>query len=129
MKDLQKQTAKTPATVERTHAWPTFVPAVDIVEHKDAFELHADIPGADPGSINVNFEQGVLTIHAGRAVAAADADTIYAEFEPGEYERSFTVSDQIDAGKIAAHYRNGVLVLTLPKVEAAKPKKIAVTVN
>lgn len=129
MKDVQKQTATTPATVERTHAWPTFIPDVDIIEHKDAFELHADIPGAEPGSINVNFEQGVLTIHAGRGAAPTDADAIYSEFEYGEYERSFTVSDQIDAGKIAAQYRNGVLVLTLPKVEAAKPKKIEVKVN
>ncbi len=129
MKDVQKQTAATPGAVERTHAWPTFVPAVDIVEHKDAFELHADIPGAEPGSINVNFEQGVLTIHAGRAVDEQGGETVYAEFEPGEYERSFTVSDQIDAGKIAAQYRNGVLILTLPKVEAAKPKKIDVKVN
>lgn len=130
MKDVQKkQTAATPVTVERTHDWPTYLPDVDIIEHDDAFELHADIPGADPASINVNFEQGVLTIHAGRSAHASDADLVYAEFEPGDYERSFTVSDQIDAGKISAQYRNGVLILTLPKVEAAKPRKIEVKVS
>jgi HSP20 family molecular chaperone IbpA len=51
---------------------------------------------------------------------------VYREYEPGAYERSFTVSDQVDAGKIAAQYAQGVLTLTLPKAEAAKPRTIEV---
>ncbi|MCX7846899.1 MAG: Hsp20/alpha crystallin family protein [bacterium] len=130
MKDLAKKTAPaTPVTVERTHDWPVYLPDVDIIERNETFELYADVPGVDPNSITVNFEQGVLTIRAGRPSAAPNTDVIYSEFEPGEYERSFTVSDQIDAAKIAAQYRNGVLVLTLPKVEAAKPRKIEVKVS
>jgi HSP20 family protein len=128
-KDLEQQEAATPTRVERTHEWPTFSPAVDIVEQKDRFVLKADIPGADPQTVNVEFEQGVLTIHAGRQTPEHTGDMLWEEYREGDYERSFTVSDDINAEQIKADYADGVLTLTLPKVEAAKPKKITVNVT
>jgi HSP20 family protein len=128
-KDLEKQEAATPTKVERTHEWPTFTPPVDIVEQKDAFVLKADMPGADPQTINVEFEQGVLTIHAGRQTPERTGDVVWQEYREGDYERSFTVSNDINADGIKAEYVSGVLTLTLPKSEQAKPKKISVNVS
>ncbi|MBP7341027.1 MAG: Hsp20/alpha crystallin family protein [Smithellaceae bacterium] len=125
-KDLQK-TENVSAT-ERVRNVKTFVPRVDIYENKDALFLVADMPGVDEKTVDIELEKNILTITGrvenGRVAGGA---LMYSEYEIGDYERVFTLSDEIDRGKIVATVRNGVLRLELPKAEQVKPKKIAIT--
>jgi HSP20 family molecular chaperone IbpA len=84
------------------------------------------MPGVEAKDVKVDFDQSVLTIRASQSMAGPAGECVCREYEQGAYERSFTVSDQVDAGKIAAQYAQGVLTLTLPKAEAAKPRTIEV---
>jgi HSP20 family molecular chaperone IbpA len=85
------------------------------------------MPGVDENSVEVNVERKVLTI-TGRVAPrqVEDHRLTYYEYEAGDFERSFTLSNQVDEDKIDATVKNGVLRLVLPKSEAARPKKIAV---
>lgn len=125
-KELQKKEASTPAGVERTRQWPTYVPAVDIVETDKGFTLTIDLPGVDPKDVNICFEKGVLRLQAERSVEEGEGEQLYQEFESCGYERSFTISNDIDAEGIQAHFTNGVLRLEMPKAESALPRKIAI---
>jgi HSP20 family molecular chaperone IbpA len=124
-KDLQK-TENVSAT-ERIRNVKTFVPRVDIYENKDALFLIADMPGVDEKTVEIELEKNLLTIighvENGRI---KDAKMMYSEYEIGDYERVFTLSDEIDRDKIVATVKNGVLRLELPKAEKVKPKKIAI---
>lgn len=124
-KDLHK--TENVAAAERIRNVKTFVPRVDIYETKNSLVLVADMPGVDERTVDVELEKNVLTI-AGRVDAEKSAQgMLYSEYETGDYERAFTLSDEIDRDKIAATVKNGVLRLELPKAEKAKPKKIAIT--
>ena len=87
----------------------------------------ADVPGAAPEDIDVDFEDGTLTLHA-KVGPRQDRDTefLVREYDVGDYYRTFHVSETIDAGAISAECADGVLTLHLPKAEAAKPRKITV---
>lgn len=105
------------------------VPPVDIYEDKDGLVVTADLPGAHQESINVNVEQNILTIRAESIVKSSEGDTALQEFEVGTFYRQFKLGDTIDRDRIDANYRNGVLTLRLPFAEAARPKKISVSVT
>jgi len=124
-KDIQK-TENVSAT-ERIRNVKTFVPRVDIYENKDALFLLADMPGVDEKTVDIELEKNVLTI-TGRVESGQvkDATMMYSEYEIGDYERVFTLSDEIDRDKIIANVKNGVLRLELPKAEKVKPKKITI---
>ena len=124
---VRKPEDRTPKGIERTSTVPVFVPRCDIYERDDGLMLHADMPGVDEKSVDVELEAGVLTI-SGKVPAEdrPDHEIIYREFHPGDFRRSFTLTDEIDSGKIEASVKNGVLRVYLPKAEAAKPRKIAV---
>ena len=124
-KDLQK-TENTAAT-ERIRNVKTFVPRVDIYETKDALYLIADMPGVDEQTVDVELEKNILTI-TGRVENGRlkDYSLVFSEYEVGDYERTFTLSDEIDKDKIKATVRQGVLRLELPKAEKVKPKKIKI---
>lgn len=124
-KDLNKTESAT--ATERIRNVKTFVPRVDIYETKDAIFLIADMPGVDEKSVDVELEKNILTI-AGRVDIGEmkDRTMVYSEYEIGDYERTFTLSDEIDHDKICATVKNGVLRLELPKAEKIKPKKIAI---
>lgn len=98
----------------------TVTPPVDILERDGDLVLYADLPGVAPGDVDVRFENGELTLHGKRTPNRAGAD------EVTHYFRSFRVSEQIAADKIEAGLKHGRLTLRLPKVEAAKPRRIAV---
>jgi len=104
---------------------PTVVPAVDIVETEAGVLLVADLPGCDESSVEIAIEDRVLTVR-GRPQAAAPEglELAAAEHPPATFERTFTVSEIIDTEHIQATVRDGVLRLTLPKAEAARPRKI-----
>ncbi len=124
-KDLQK--TENTAAAERIRNVKTFIPRVDIYETKDAIFLIADMPGVDEKTVDIELEKNILTI-TGRVEdgRSRDYNLIFSEYEVGDYERSFALSDEIDRDKINATVKQGVLLLELPKAEKVKPTKIAI---
>lgn len=105
-----------------------WVPAVDIRENKDAFELQVDVPGVDPKDIDVHMENGILTIKGERESKKKEEREGYKRVERqyGSFYRRFSLPDTADADKIAAKCKNGVLDIIIPKKEAVQPRKISV---
>jgi HSP20 family molecular chaperone IbpA len=124
-KDLQK--TQNTAAMERIRNVKTFVPRVDIYETREALFLIADMAGVDDKTVDIELEKNVLTI-SGRVEDGKikDHTLVFSEYEVGDYERAFTLSDEIDRDKIQATVKQGVLRLELPKAERVKPKKIAI---
>lgn len=117
-----------PAEQERTKPGPVFIPAVDIYESEQALTLMADMPGVEPGSVDVDLKDGVLTLTAEACDPVSDKERVRAaEYHCGRYYRQFSLSEMIDQAKIEARMTDGVLELILPKVEKAQPRKIAVS--
>jgi HSP20 family protein len=115
---------------ELTRPGRTFVPDVDIYETPDSLWLRADMPGVDEQSIEISVNDGVLSVQG--QVAVKDYENlapIYTEYNVGNYARRFTLANTIDAERISARMKNGVLELELPKAEKAKPRRIAISVN
>ena len=130
-KDMQLQEVEKQAIVEsgaeRTRARKAFVPRADIYETDNELVVVADMPGVDENSVEVTLEKNVLTITANvDLVQPENFSLAYAEYEEGDYERSFTLSNEIDLNRIEATVKDGVLRLHLPKIGEAKTKKIAV---
>lgn len=105
-----------------------WIPAVDIKETKDAFILHADVPGVDPKDVDVHMENGILTIKGERESEKKDERDGYKRVERqyGAFYRRFSLPDTADAEKISAKSKNGVVEITIPKKEAVQPRKISV---
>lgn len=128
--EFSKKAADQPEGAERTRSGQFFRPNCDIVEREDELLVLADVPGARGDQIDVKFEDGALTIHAPvERRQAPDTEYLLCEYGVGDYWRTFQVSEVVDASKISAEYANGVLTLHLPKAEAVKPRKIAVTTS
>lgn len=111
---------------ERVTSGPTFQPLVDIVETADGLSLRIDVPGVSSQNLNIEFERGVLTIHGKVSPRQNNVHYLVREYEVGDFHRSFEVRDTVDASRITAELKNGVLTLHLPKAEAVKPRKIEV---
>lgn len=103
-------------------------PAVDIKEEEDRFVIYADLPGVDPDDIEITMEQGVLTLKGERSEETTKEREGYKRVERvnGSFYRRFSLPDIADAERIEAKGKNGVLEITLPKQEKAKPKRITV---
>ncbi|MEJ1088756.1 Hsp20/alpha crystallin family protein [Microbacterium sp. Mu-80] len=100
---------------------------VDLYRDGDRYVLHADIPGADPGSIDVDIDGTQLSIRAQRTGGQGDGlRWIARERGTGSYFRQFTLGDGVDRDGISASYDSGVLSVIIPVSERAKPRKIAV---
>ncbi|MHB8708909.1 MAG: Hsp20/alpha crystallin family protein [Desulfuromonadales bacterium] len=102
-------------------------PPVDIVETEDGLMLVADVPGLDEQHLEISVDQGVLTIE-GQAPFGS-GDLLWREYAMDGYWRQFQLPDTYDAAKAKAEVRYGVLTLHLPKAEAAKPRKIAISTH
>jgi HSP20 family protein len=100
---------------------------VDIVEDAHELRILADMPGTSAESVDIDFEEGALKIH-GRVPQRRGESVKYLleEFGIGDFYRVFQIGEVIDATRISADYAGGVLTVHLPKVEAAKPRKINV---
>jgi HSP20 family protein len=110
-----------------TPARPAAMP-MDAYRHGDSFYICLDLPGINPDSIDLTVEQNVLTVRAERAPVQADgAQMIVAERPSGTFTRQVFLGETLDADHIAADYAAGVLTLTIPVHEAAKPRSIQVT--
>ncbi|UAK36807.1 Hsp20/alpha crystallin family protein [Gordonia bronchialis] len=105
---------------------PRFMP-LDLYKVDDHYMLVADLPGADAGSIDVAVDNGVLTLSAQRSAPSDDGvQWLTSERFYGTYRRQLSLGDGIDASRITANYDNGVLTLTIPLAEKAKPRRITV---
>ena len=125
--EVQKEEVTTPEGTERTRECPCFAPRADIYEQGDHLVIVMDVPGADEHSIDITLEQDVLTVSAYvEPVVPEGYGLAYAEYEVGDYQRSFKISDSIDREKIEATIKEGVLRLYLPKSTAARTRKIDV---
>ena len=111
-----------------------WVPAIDVVEKKDAYLLCAELPGVDASAVDITFEQNVLTLRGTKASsveAANDGEIrVYAaERITGSFERSIRLPEFVDSEKIQAEFVNGLLKITVPKAQAAQLRKIEISKN
>ncbi len=105
---------------------PRFMP-MDLCKIDDHYLLTADLPGVDPGSVDVNVDNGTLTISAHRtARSERDVQWLANERFFGSYRRQLSLGEGIDTSAISATYENGVLTVTIPLAERAKPRRIDV---
>ena len=121
--------AATAAGTEPTRSGPVFVPATDIYETANGLVLFAEIPGTDPGSISVTLDRQVLRLSARTQMAApAGYSLIHAEYRHGDFERAFTLPLEVDAERIEATVKDGLLKVVLPKAAPAPARTISVKV-
>ena len=110
---------------ETTFPARVFVPTADIYETPDALSVVLEMPGVEKSNVDVRVENGVLQVE-GRLDFSKyqNLEPLYTEYNIGHYSRSFQLSSKIDQSRIGAELKDGVLSLTLPKVEEAKPRTI-----
>ncbi len=107
----------------RTPAMP-----MDAYRHEDQFTVQFDLPGVDPASIDLTVEKNVLTVSAERSWPRHEGDEIVvAERPQGRFSRQLFLGEGLDADRVDARYDHGVLTVTIPVAEQAKPRKVAVT--
>ncbi len=122
-RDFDRLTQQMFGTTARPAAMP-----MDAYRKGHEFFVHFDLPGVDPDSIDLTVEQNVLTIRAERLpVTAEGAEMIVSERPTGTFSRQLFLGETLDAEHIEADYRAGVLTLTIPVHEAAKPRKLSVS--
>jgi HSP20 family protein len=126
----ERKPAQAPVATERTRTRKVYVPKVDIIETGAAMVLYADMPGTDEKSVEVTLEKNILTITGRVEPLKFEGRSIFhAEYDVGDYERAFTISDEVDRERIEALVKNGVLKLTLHKAPHAEARKISVRSN
>ncbi|WP_210506881.1 Hsp20/alpha crystallin family protein [Naasia sp. SYSU D00057] len=105
----------------------TAVMPVDLYREGDHFVLTADLPGVDPGSVDISVDGQTLTLRAERTVGAAEGvQWLLRERPDASFVRQFTLGDGIDVEHISANYENGVLSVVIPMAERVKPRKIQI---
>jgi len=106
----------------------TYAPAVDILETANNILVIADMPGVDERSVDVTLEKNLLTIHGMiDSTTHDDLEPGFSEYGVGDYQRAFSITDEIDRNNIRATVKDGVLKLVLPKSDRIKTRKIEVT--
>jgi len=108
-----------------------WVPALDVAERGDAYLIHVELPGVSPEQVDVSFEQNVLTVRGNKpasfdVAAEGEVRVFAAERVHGGFERSVRVPEFVDADRIEATFNNGLLTITIPKAQAAQPRKITI---
>ena len=126
--ELKKKKEVQPTAGEATRPGPVFIPAVDILENANEIVVLADMPGVEGKNVDIDLKENQLTIRGQIEPIVGEKETpLYSEFTWGDYFRTFTLSEVIDQEKITAKMDQGVLRLTLPKVDKVKPRKITVS--
>ncbi len=107
---------------------------MDAYRHGDTFYIHFDLPGVDPSTIDLTVEKNVLTVRAERQLRwgggqNGDVEVLVAERPQGSYSRQLFLGETLDPDRITATYEQGVLTLTIPVAEAAKPRRVQVAAS
>lgn len=124
----KSDSAKNVQTREETRDSERYItPAVDIIETEAGLILVADIPGATKETLDVNVEKGILTVSA-LVSLSMPGRPLYTEFELAHYYRQFSIPETLDHEKAKAELKNGLLNLTIPVAETAKPRRIEIKV-
>jgi HSP20 family protein len=125
---LFNETFERPGDDSSLSAW---APSVDIYETEQELVVKADLPDVDPKDLDIRVENNILTIRGERKFEKKVSEENYLRVERsyGSFARSFTLANTVNSEAIKADYRNGVLTLSIPKREEAKPKQIKVNVN
>lgn len=127
---IEKPVERKIARAEPTSSRLRFRPDVDILERPDELTVLADMPGTRAEDVDIQFENGTLTLHAKVGERGSEEiGYLSREYGVGDFHRTFEVSEIVDSARISAEYEDGVLILHLPKTEAVKPRKIAVNVE
>jgi HSP20 family molecular chaperone IbpA len=106
---------------------PTYTPPIDIHEVADGLVLEADLPGVSQNNLTIELEDNVLSLRAKVDSPVTEAARVlHEEYRPGDFYRSFILSDEVDRSRISAELNNGVLKLTLPKAERARTRRIEI---
>ncbi len=127
--DVTRAPERNPAEAapEATRSRPVWRPLTDIVETKDGIQVIVELPGVSPQDVDLTVEKRVLTIRArAQTIEPERLRLVHAEYQPGDFERAFTFSDEFDLERIDAQMKNGVLTLTVPRTEATRPKSITI---
>lgn len=110
------------------HSW---YPSVDVLETQTAFVIKAELPGVTSKDVKLNMTNNTLTLYGEKKQESEEESHNYYRVERiyGTFERSFTFPSDVEADKISATYKDGVLVVTVPKAERVKPKEIPITTS
>jgi HSP20 family protein len=112
---------------ESTTPTRAYMPTADIFETENALTVVLEMPGVSKDNVDVSVENGLLTVEGRIDFKKYEGlQPVYGEYNVGPYRRSFRISSQVDQNKITAEMRDGVITLSLPKAEEAKPRRIAV---
>jgi len=122
LRELDRLTQQVFGTVARPAAMP-----MDAWHEGDEFVVEFDLPGVDPGSVELDVERNVLTVKAERPPRRSESEMVAAERPRGVFSRQLILGDNLDTDRVDASYDAGVLTLRIPVAERAKPRKITVT--
>lgn len=127
-RELSPFTGRRPVLADENNTVADWVPAVDIVEEKDRFVLRADVPGVDPGEIEVSMDGGVLSVSGERHNETTDESEGLKRVEriSGKFYRRFTLPETADAEGIVAKSSKGILEVTIPKQPEVQARRITV---
>jgi len=130
MSNRLNRTLNDPHTTPTEGSFGAWAPPVDIFEKDDHLVIRAEIPGVQKEAMDVRIEQGVLTLHGERKqeTEIREENAYRMERAYRTFTRSFTLPTTVDASKVTASYKDGILEVTVPKAETAKPKKVEIRV-
>jgi len=122
----EKQEVGAAAAEQMNQSGPAYSPDVDIHVSDDEVVFSVDLPGVAKGDVNIQVDETDTLVIAGRNSAREPGDAVVRQYEVGNYYRAFQLSEDYDKTKISAKLENGLLVVTIPKREEAKPKRIEI---
>lgn len=127
-RDLNRSPRRHLGGTDGSNAVSDWVPAVDVIEHRDHFLVRADVPGVDPAAIDVSMDSGILSISGERqAEDRSEADGVQRyERVSGRFYRRFTLPETADAEAITARISNGILEISIPKLPEVQARRITV---
>lgn len=127
MNTMIKNPPSTPTTDTEATRKQYLVPRVNIVETPNEYVLEAEMPGVTKSGLEISLENQELTLIGHRTPVLGNVSVLYRESSPRDFRRAFELEPSIDTAKIDARIDNGLLTLTLPKVEQVKPRRIEIS--
>jgi len=123
----ERQEVSTSAAEQMRYSGPAYSPDVDIAVSNDALVLAVDLPGVNKGDVTIQFDETDSLVIRGKNTWQEPENAVARQFRAGDYYRAFQLSDEYDKEHISAKLENGLLEITVPRREEAKPKRIEIT--